>query len=97
MSAYYTAARRAGEGEEIPIPDPKPEWVALIRRDFIVRRYPLSLPQFVLLAALQNGATVAAAIAAAAEVSDLDDDTLATELRSWFELWAAEGFFNRVL
>jgi hypothetical protein len=96
VNAYFTAARQVKEGEEIPIPDPAPEYTAITRREFVVRRYSLSLPQHALLTALQSGATVAAALAAAAAVSDLDDDALAAELRSWFRLFTAEGFFRAI-
>jgi putative DNA-binding protein len=96
VNAYFTAARQAGEGEEVPIPEPAPERVALTRRDFVVRRFPLTAPQHALLEKVLAGATVGEAIAAAAGASDLDDDALAIELRSWFRLWAAEGFFLSV-
>jgi hypothetical protein len=96
INAYYTAARRA-EGEEVPIPDPGEEHVALTRRDFVVRRYPLTSPQQALLREVLNGATVGEAIeAAAAAAGDLDDEALAAELRAWFRFWVAEGFFVSV-
>lgn len=96
VNAYYTAARRAEEGEEVPLPEPASEWVALTRRDFVVRRYPLTAPQHALLEKILAGATVGEAIVAAAEVSDLQDDALATELRAWFRFWSAEGFFQAI-
>lgn len=96
VNAYYTAARRAEEGEEVPIPEPGEEHVAVTRRDFVVRRYPLFPPQYALLEAILAGATVGEAIAAAAAVTDLDDEAFAAELRSWFRFWVAEGFFVSV-
>jgi hypothetical protein len=97
VNAYFTAVRKAEDnGEEVPIPDPAPEYTAITRREFIVRRYSISQPQHALLTALQSGATVAEALAAAAAVSDLDDDALAAELRSWFRLFTAEGFFQAI-
>jgi hypothetical protein len=96
VNAYYTAARRAGEDEEVPAPEPAPEWVALTRRDFVVRRYALTAPQHALLEKVLAGATVGEVLAAAAEASDLDDDALAAELRAWFKLWSAEGFFQAI-
>jgi hypothetical protein len=94
VNAYYTAARHAEEDEEVPLPEPAPEWVALTRRDFVVRRYALTAPQHALLGAILAGATVGEAIIAAAGVADGDDDALASDLRSWFRLWTAEGFFQ---
>jgi hypothetical protein len=96
VNAYFTAARHAGEGEELPIPDPEPEFVALTRRDFVVRRYSLLPAQHALLEKLLAGAPVGEALAAAAEISGLDDEALAAELRAWFRLWVAEGFFQSI-
>ena len=97
VNAYFTAARQAEEGEEVPIPEPAAEQVAILRRDYVVRRYPLTAPQHALLQAIQAGSTVGEAIAAAVATSDLDDDALATALRSWFRFWSAEGFFQRAV
>ncbi len=100
VNAYYTAARQAeegaAEGGEIPIPEPAEERVAILRRDFVVRRYVLSHPQHALLTALLEGAPVGEALAAAAAASDLDDDELAAALQAWFRFWTAEGFFHRL-
>jgi hypothetical protein len=70
--------------------------VAVLRRDYVVRRYPLTAPQHALLEKLRDGATIGAAIEAAAAASDLDDDALAAELRGWFRFWSSEGFFAAV-
>jgi hypothetical protein len=96
VNAYYTAARQAEEGEEVPVPDPAPEHVALSRRDFVVRRYPLDPPQHALLEQILAGATVGEALAAAAEASHLDDEALAVQLQAWFRLWTAEGLFQSI-
>jgi hypothetical protein len=96
VNAYYTAARHAGEEEEPPIPDPAPEYVAFTRRDFVVRRFPLMPAQHALLEKILAGAPVGEAIAAAAEISGLDDEALGTELQIWFRLWVAEGFFQSI-
>ncbi len=96
VNAYYTAARHAEEGEDPPIPDPEPEHVALTRRDFVVRRFPLNAAQHALLEKILAGAPVGEAIAAAAEISGLDDEALGAELQAWFRLWVAEGFFQSI-
>jgi hypothetical protein len=96
VNAYYTAARAVEEGEEVPLPDPEPERVALSRREFVVRRYPLDSAQYALLEKVLAGATVGEAIAAAADASGLDDDALAAGLQEWFRLWVAEGFFQAI-
>lgn len=77
-------------------PLPQESYTALCRRDFVVRRYTLSQPQFELLQALQNRETVGEAIAAAAEFAT-DFDALAADLRQWFSYWATERFFLRAV
>lgn len=92
-SAFYTRVRR---GEAPAIPPPASSFLALTRRDYVVRRYPLDRAQYGLLAVLRNGGTVADAIAAAREASGASDDRLEASLRSWFEAWAREGFFAAI-
>jgi hypothetical protein len=97
VNAYYSEARkreREGvENGELPMPDPADEYVALWRRDFIVRRMLLSLPQYLLLQTLTGGGTVNEAISAAGAVYEGDDDALAEDLMRWFYRWAAGGVF----
>lgn len=95
VNAYYTAVRHVEEGEEVPVPGPGEELVAVLRRDFVVRRYSLSRPQHALLEAVLAGGTMGEAIAAAAgAASDLPDDELAASLQAWLRFWTAEGFFQ---
>jgi hypothetical protein len=96
VNAYFTASRHAEEGDPPPIPDPAPEHLALSRRDWVVRRFPLTAAQYALLERIVAGDPVGVAIAAAAEVAGLDDEALAAELQSWFRLWVAEGFFQGI-
>ena len=96
VSAYYTAVRRAAEHESVPVPQQEAERVAVFRRDFVVRRYPLSEPQYALLQKLQAGAQVYEAIGVAAAMMSLDEESLAVTLRSWFRFWSAQGFFASV-
>ena len=96
VNAYFSATRRAGEEEEIPIPEAGEEVVAITRRDYIVRRYTLTVPQKVLLQSLQEGRTVGESIAVAAEISEMDDEELAAQLHSWFRFWTAEQFFQSI-
>ena len=90
VNAFYTAARH---GETPPIPEPGESWLAVTRRDFIVRRHELSRPQFELLSALIAGDPLEAAIARATESPGADFETIAARLGDWFQTWAAEGFF----
>ncbi len=91
VNAYFTAVR-AGEADEIP--PPESEYVAITRRDYVVRRFTLSESQHALLTALAEGETVAEAIGRAADCYEGELDSLAAELHSWFADWAAVGFFQ---
>jgi hypothetical protein len=89
VSTHFTDWKRAEAPDFLA---PAAQYVALFRREYIVRRYELSRPQYELLLALQNGAAVAEAIELAAEHLD-DFDQFAADLRRWFEFWSAEQFF----
>jgi hypothetical protein len=93
VSPFYTRVRR---GETPEIPSSAPSYLALTRRDYVVRRHPLDKAQYELLAVLQNGGTVNEAIVAAKVASGESDDRLEASLRSWFKAWARNGFFAAV-
>jgi hypothetical protein len=90
---YISAIRR----KEDPVPpNPAETLLAVHRRDYVVRRHPLTRPQYELLRALVAGESVGAAIGRAAEFSGPNLDGFAAELQEWFQGWAAEGFFQGV-
>lgn len=102
VSTYYTSwkswvavGRTANHGSNDPPswPAPQNQFLALFRRDYIVRRYELTPTQFTLLTALHSAATLEDALAAAANNNPNDLDTLAHNFQSWFTFWAAERFF----
>src|SRR5262249_10901044 len=84
---YYSAVRRE-EGAEFP--EPEETVIAGPRRRYVVRRYELSRPQFVLLAALLHGQSVGEGIDVAAKAVDSDVDRFAGDLQAWFRNWTAE-------
>ena len=92
INDYFTAYRA---DEEPEFPQPEETFLALHRREYIVRRFPLTAPQHTLLQAIIAGENVGAAIAAAAELAE-DWDQLVRQLREWFFQWCAEGFFRSV-
>ena len=94
VNAYYTAMRR---DESPPIPGPAASWVAITRREFIVRRHELNLRQFELLSGLAAGETIGAAIERAAAVPGTSIEQFIVELGDWFREWAANEFFRRVV
>jgi hypothetical protein len=90
VNDYFTAFRR---GEMPAIPALGETWLALTRREYVVRRISLSRPQYELLAALIAGHTVGESIERAAELAG-DLDRFAADLHAWFRDWTALGLFR---
>jgi hypothetical protein len=84
VSAYFTAWKA---GRNPAWPSRQPQHIALLRRDYIVRRHELSRAQFDLLAELAAGQTLEAALAAVA------CSVTPAQVQGWFTHWSAEGFF----
>lgn len=91
---YLSAVRR---GEEPLPPDAADTWLAVTRRQYVVRHYELSRPAYELLRSLLAGETVGHAIGCAAEAAGSDVERLANDLTTWFHQWAAEDFFRAVI
>jgi hypothetical protein len=96
VNSYFSAARSAQPQETIEIPAPGDEFVALTRRNYIVRRIAIDRAQCALLEAILVGQTLADAIAASGAKTDVGDEQFATQLGHWFEEWTAAGFFLAV-
>ena len=94
-STFYTDWKA---GREPAWPGPGEQCVALLRRDYIVRRYELSGVQYDVLKRLHAGHTLGEALADAAESSaEASLDELAADLRVWFARWTVGGFFAAVI
>jgi hypothetical protein len=93
VNDYYTALRWGDEADAPPLPSPEQTWLALTRREFVVRRHPLTLPQYELLTRLVAGQTMAGAIEGVVAGGQITVEALAAELRQWFSEWTAAGFF----
>lgn len=87
---FISAIRRK---EDPAVPEPAPTWLAVTRKNFVIRRLALSRPQFELLGALIAGNSVAEAIRQAAEYFEGNDEQLCEKLREWFAEWSGAGFF----
>lgn len=94
VNDWYTRLRAAAG--EVQLPARRPSYVALSRREFIIRRHPLSAIQAALLQAISDGAPLGDAIAIAVEQHPADLDELAASLQTWFAAWAAAGFFRGI-
>src|SRR5262249_26851078 len=90
VSTYYAAWK----ADHKPIwPDPQEQFVALLRRDYVVRRYELTGVQHALLRSLRDGQTLEGSLLAAAAQWRTSIDDLAMDVRDWFTKWSAEQFF----
>jgi len=94
VNDYCTSLRQAREGESVPLPLAQASFVALTRRDYVVRRYNLSETEFELLRALQRGLPLGQGIEHALQASNEELKQLAEDLKLWFRNWTAEGFFR---
>lgn len=90
---YYTALR---DGEEVPPPERAESFVAITRRNYVVKLHDLSRLQYELLVALRDGQPLGEAIGLVAEQAGPDLDRFAADLRTWFSDWATAGFFQAV-
>jgi putative DNA-binding protein len=95
LNDYYTAAKNGVE--ETPLPARENSWLAITRRDYIVRRYPLSHAQFLLLDNLQRGQTIGHAITAAADIYSSPPNALVADIQNWFRTWTAAPMFQSVI
>jgi hypothetical protein len=84
VSTYFTAWKA---GEEPAWPGRQDQFIALLRRDYVVRRFELTHGQFELLTAISRGRSLAESLAAIASPAPAD-------VQSWFTLWSASGFFT---
>ncbi|MGE3164573.1 MAG: putative DNA-binding domain-containing protein [Planctomycetota bacterium] len=94
VSAFLRCVRE-GTAEGVPVPSRS--WVAVFRaQDFTVWRSDLSREQFVILRQLASRQTLGDAVAACAEIPDIEFDALIPQLEAWFREWTADGLFARV-
>jgi hypothetical protein len=98
VSAYYTEWKAS---REPAWPEPREQFVALLRRDYIVRRYELSREQYELLQSLRAGRALGESLSFLGQPGrPSHDETLLDELvadlRDWFARWTADGFFAEV-
>ncbi len=88
VQVYYRAIR--DRAEAVP-PDRESTWLAVSRRNFVVRHRTLAPIEADILGAILAGATVGEAIARSQ--SSVDFEAFAKDLQCWFHDWTAEGYF----
>jgi hypothetical protein len=87
----YASAVRAGT--EATIPPPSPTWLAINRREYIVRRRTLEQLPFAILRRLADGETLGEAISQSVEAERAPPADLPARLEGWFHTWTAAGYF----
>ena len=92
VHTYLLAARRA---EESPLPSPAESFVAMTRRDYRVKLYQLTAPQYALLKQL-DGRRAVGEILARRPTPPLPQPPAPSDVRAWLCEWAARGFFESV-
>lgn len=75
LNDFYTSFR---QGESPALPPPKRTYLALYRRNYVVRRYPLAAPEYHLLAAVSTGMSLGEALTSAGAEFEGDPAELAT-------------------
>lgn len=91
---YATAVRR--QARDVAFPQAKSTWLAITRCDYVVRRIPLSKPQYRLLMALSAEQTIAESLREASREPPYDHTQLPpADVYRWFEDWSSAGFFAR--
>lgn len=91
INAFVDAVRKK---ENPAKPAREKTWIAVYRKNHAVWRMDLNRQQFVILTALQSGKTVGEALEAGLAVPGTDLNAIVGQIASWFELWAARGFFS---
>lgn len=89
---YWSLVRRKQEAE---VPEAEPFYLAIYRRDFVVRHLELSQVGFSLLASLHSRRTLLEAFAEAEQPTGETADCL-PDVRSWFRDWTAQGILLNI-
>jgi hypothetical protein len=87
VARYFNAARHKRKPE---LPQPCRSYVAMMRRDYVVRFHELTETQYALLSGLSAGRTLNEVAA------ELNDDALLADARKWLGEWAAKGLFAAI-
>jgi hypothetical protein len=93
-SSFYTVWK---QGQQPAWPNERQQFVALLRRDYIVRRFELTQAQFQVLLELQRGATLGETLLAATQPAEIDTEDMAANVGQWFQFWAAEQFYAKAV
>ena len=91
---YASAVRK---GAEPAPPLARSTLLVVTRRNYVVRRYEVTRPQFDLLSSLIRGETIGTAVAGLIAKQEMNVESAANELRDWFREWSAAPLFSAVI
>ncbi len=97
VNGHYTAVRASDEKMKLDFPERHTAFLALSRRDHIVRRYPLNEAQFLLLQSLSGGDSLGEALDRLLRFGVASPESLETNLARWFRDWTAERCIFRAV
>ncbi|MFK7778131.1 MAG: DNA-binding domain-containing protein [Gimesia sp.] len=87
---FISSARK---GDTPQIPEQQLTYLAITRRNYIVRREVISPAEYFLLSMLQQGSSVGDAITLFAESDLMEPEELGIKLHEWFQHWTTAAFF----
>lgn len=84
------------EDRHMEVPSAQRSWLLIYRRDFSVWRTVISESQAVILDSLADGKTLLDAIEAAADLPEVDFESLVANVGKWFQVWTGIGLFSAI-
>ena len=87
---YATEVRRQQSPDP---PEIQRTYLAITRRDFVVRRVGLSEPEFKIMSALIAGQSISEALESLIETTDQTSEVAADDVRQWFHNWTVARYF----
>lgn len=89
---YATAVRN---GTESDYPAPRPVFLVISRRDYVVRRFEVSPEQFTLLSSIVQGQTIGQSLHALWKATSTNGAELVQQVRTWFYEWSRLQLFRK--
>ncbi len=95
VNDYFTNLRASTDGEIPATPDPADSYTALVRHDFVVRRFGLTQIEFQILSGLISGASLGETLSNPHGYEQHDvDESITSNISDWFAWWSREQFFT---
>ncbi len=93
VNDYYTEFRQENKPE---MPAPRPQYIALNRREYVVRRLEIEPLEYRLLERILYGDSLGDVIQRVAAEADVSLEQFAELLQLWFQKWTTAQFFSSI-